>query len=47
MYRKHLYRGCREIASNVTPEESVNNATELDETMDIAGYLEADNSEPS
>ena len=47
-YKKHLYRGCREIASDVTPEEDVSNTTEYDDTMDVTGCnLGAANSEPS
>ena len=45
-YKRHLYRGCKEIASDVTPED-VRNTREYNDTMDISVYLEADDTELS
>lgn len=39
-YKKHLYRGCKEEANNVTSEDTILDISEDDNTMDISGYLE-------
>ena len=46
-YKKHLYRGCKETASQGTMVDEQGDFTEEEDTMDTLGCLEEDNNNPS